>query len=169
MPCLGGSGAHPDCSVLLPEIFASTEFPCSPDLVSHDLISYSALHTSLGQADKLCISAVAIPSLPAHPSASAREQQMMCHQRATSAPPHRARAQLGDADIPSGIPGTTSGQIRVIKGAPSRRGKDPGLQHKPKLKKGAGRELSLGLNRVWPGAQVGLLRDINPCSQAGRH
>lgn len=68
VPCMGRSGAHPDCRKLfhfphtrtLPEIFASIEFPCSHDLVSHDLISClastksSTLHTSLGQALHFC-------------------------------------------------------------------------------------------------------------------
>lgn len=125
----------------LPEIFANTGFPCSHDLESHDVISYSAgirnstLHTTLGQAGELCIPAVAIPSLPPYPAANARGQQgNMCHQRPTSAPPHTARAKLGDIDIPSEVSATRNGQITVIKRAPSGGEKDPGLQHKPKVK-----------------------------------
>lgn len=51
----------------LPESFPNTKFPCSRDLISHDLISCSAninlLHCCLGQAVELCISVVSISSL----------------------------------------------------------------------------------------------------------
>lgn len=93
------------------EMFPNTKCPHSHDLISHDLILYSAninlLHCCLRQVVELYISVMSLSSLIAYPSASASEQKEQSHptqgytwaQRTTPAP----AMPLPTVTIPHGL------------------------------------------------------------------